>query len=137
MPSPLRTLWVYSVAILSLAGAPARAQNASAPRVELPHTGQLFQGPPIQVNIFSPVNALSIEVFANGVSVSKGQSSSGLTEFQTTWRNVSAGEYTLTAVATDLSQMSRTSNPVVIHVTAEPIPHMAFQLTFDGVGPTA
>jgi subtilisin family serine protease len=69
-----------------------------------------------------------VDFFANGSLV--GSSTTGtLGNFTTTWSNVAAGTYTLTAVATDDQGSTTTSAPVTIRVSANPFNGSQFFVT--------
>ena len=60
-----------------------------------------------------------VDFFANGLLIGTG-TLTGANQYSLTWNNVSAGSYSLTAVATDNISTTTTSSPVSINVTTPP-----------------
>ena len=64
-------------------------------------------------------SVIKVDFYANG-SLIGTKSSHGVNQFDLTWSNVAAGNYSITAVATDNHLATKISAPVVLRVNAAP-----------------
>ncbi|MEW6161337.1 MAG: Ig-like domain-containing protein, partial [Verrucomicrobiota bacterium] len=93
-------------------------------KIALPVEGAIFTAP-ASIHIAAQATdheeaVITVEFFANGqslgVTTNDFRLNSPINPFQITWSDVPAGEYTLTAKATDAKQASTLSEPVKIFV---------------------
>jgi hypothetical protein len=98
------------------------ANRAPTVSVTSPADGDVFTAP---ASITITANARDRETSVSKVAFYAGSTLIGTdtsSPFKVTWSNVTAGSYTLTAVATDTQGASTTSNPITIQVKAASAP---------------
>ncbi|MEO6035565.1 MAG: Ig-like domain-containing protein [Verrucomicrobiota bacterium] len=112
-------------------------------RIFQPTNGAVFISP-ADITIFAEAFdsngfVATVEFFAGtnslGIATNNPASGSPVNPFHIVWTNVSVGEYTLTARATDNSGLSRTSEPV--HISVIEKPHDVPVITIRATDPNA
>ncbi len=112
-------------------------------RIEYPFYGEAFRAPvsiPVLAQANDPDGTIeSVEFFENGLSLGVVTNPVVITNgwlvqnlYRVFWTNVSAGTYTLTAVATDNGGLSSTSAPVRITVYPPPPPSVTISYPKNG-----
>jgi hypothetical protein len=107
-------------------------------QITSPSNGATFIGPltiPLAATASSPDTTITKVVFYNGATKLATVTTA---PYQYNWKNVAAGTYTLTAVATDSLKLKTTSAPVTITVNADVPPSVTLTSPSNGatyVGP--